>query len=106
MFQICRCSCNATASSYKDSYKISDANGRKKIGRKKRQWPPSTQTSVFFLHLIISRAKLVKHDYVQWMIDTFPKGEPYAAIKIIKQTLALWFASVHQPAMVSEYLSA
>lgn len=38
---------------------------------------------------IYCRVNSIQNDYVQWTIDTFPKGESKAAEKTVKQTLAL-----------------
>lgn len=42
-----------------------------------------------------------QRDYVQYVIDLYPADVPNRAERIVEQTLALWFASVHQPAIVS-----
>lgn len=43
----------------------------------------------------------MQRDYVQYVIDMYPEDVPNRAERIVEQTLALWFASVHQPAIVS-----
>ncbi|KAK8059254.1 cytochrome P450 [Apiospora saccharicola] len=40
-------------------------------------------------------------DCMQWLIDTSPKKDPWSTPRMIGETLAIWFSSVHQLAMVS-----
>ncbi|KAF2864676.1 cytochrome P450 [Massariosphaeria phaeospora] len=40
-------------------------------------------------------------DCMQWVIDTSPRKLPWSAERMMGEILALWFASVHQLAMVS-----
>ncbi|KAI9879025.1 MAG: hypothetical protein M1830_009824 [Pleopsidium flavum] len=42
-------------------------------------------------------------DCVQWIIDSSPRKDPWTAEKIVQETLALWFGSVHQMAMTFVY---
>ncbi|KAH7075664.1 cytochrome P450 [Paraphoma chrysanthemicola] len=44
-----------------------------------------------------------QQDYVQYVIDLYPEDVPDRARRIVEQTLALWFASVHQPAITLYY---
>lgn len=41
-----------------------------------------------------------KDDYLQGIIDLVPSDALHQEEKIIDHLLALWFASIHQPAMV------
>lgn len=45
-------------------------------------------------------------DYIQYIINLYPDDCADKAQKMAQQTLALWFASVHQPAMTIYYALA
>ncbi|KAL8962324.1 MAG: hypothetical protein Q9193_001245 [Seirophora villosa] len=42
-------------------------------------------------------------DCVKWMIESNPRKEPWSPEKIVQAVLGLWFASVHQPAIMLIY---
>ncbi|KAF1996570.1 cytochrome P450 [Amniculicola lignicola CBS 123094] len=50
-----------------------------------------------------SGATAEQKDYVQHVIDLYPDTVEDRAHRIVEQTLALWFASVHQPAITLYY---
>lgn len=40
-------------------------------------------------------------DCLNWMVETMPRKDPWSPEKIVQVLLGLWFASVHQLAMVN-----
>ena len=42
---------------------------------------------------------------MQWIIDSSPQNDAWTSERVIQETLALWFGSVHQLAMVCRSLS-
>ncbi|KAL9095447.1 MAG: hypothetical protein Q9165_002318 [Trypethelium subeluteriae] len=43
------------------------------------------------------------HDYIQHIVKLYPDKTAGRALRMVQQTLALWFAGVHQPAMTIFY---
>ncbi|KAK8127347.1 Cytochrome P450 [Apiospora sp. TS-2023a] len=43
-------------------------------------------------------------DCMQWLIDTSPKKDPWSTPRMIGETLAIWFSSVHQLAMTTTFV--
>ena len=40
-------------------------------------------------------------DCLNWIVETMPRKDPWSSEKIVQVLLGLWFASVHQLAMVN-----